>query len=97
MQLLFAFGRRAAKAREERKELLVLQPGVTVSALEKQQNALDGILPEQKKAPQPLLVDPLADLRDKAKALVREDPERAVMLMRAWLSADLEKGTTHHG
>jgi flagellar M-ring protein FliF len=97
MLLLFAFGRRAAKAREAQKELLVLQPGVTVSALELQQNALDGILPEQKKAPQPLLVDPLADLRDKAKALVREDPERAVMLMRAWLSADLEKGTTHHG
>lgn len=94
--LAFFLSRRAAQRREdERKQQLVLQPGVTVGVLEEKQNAIDGILPEPKKAPQPVLVDPLADIREKAKALVREDPERAVMLMRAWLAADLEK--EHHG
>lgn len=94
--LAFFLSRRAKRAEEEKKQL-ILQPGVTVSALEAEQNALDGVLVEAKKPPQPVLVDPLADLREKARALVREDPERAVMLMRAWLSADLEKGTIEHG
>ena len=43
-------------------------------------------------APAPLLVDPLQEMKEKARALLREDPERALMLVRAWLSADLEKG-----
>ncbi|MFT3708901.1 MAG: flagellar basal-body MS-ring/collar protein FliF [Archangium sp.] len=73
-------------------EQLVLQPGATVAALEAKQNAIDGVATEQPKAePQPLLVDPLQDMKDKARALLREDPERALMLVRAWLSADLEK------
>lgn len=96
--LAFVLSRRASQAKElAARDQLILQPGVTVSALEEKQNAIDGVLPEPKKIPQPVLIDPLADLREKAKALVREDPERAVMLMRAWLSADLEKGTIDNG
>jgi flagellar biosynthesis/type III secretory pathway M-ring protein FliF/YscJ len=72
---------------------LVLKPGSTVAALEAKQNAIDGVATEQARQPEPpVLVDPLADLKDRARKLVAADPERAVMLVRAWLSADLEKG-----
>jgi flagellar M-ring protein FliF len=72
---------------------LVLKPGSTVAALEAKQNAIDGVATEQVRQPEPpVLVDPLADLKDRARKLVAADPERAVMLVRAWLSADLEKG-----
>ena len=89
--LAFFLARRATKSKELSQQL-VLQPGSTVGSLEAKQNAIDGIVTEIKKPVQPLLIDPLADLREKARQLVREDPERAVMLVRAWLSADLEKG-----
>jgi flagellar M-ring protein FliF len=87
----FVLARRGAKAKEVA-QTLVLQPGATVAALEAKQNAIDGVAVEQKKQEPPLLVDPLQDLKEKARAMVRADPERAVMLVRAWLSADLEKG-----
>lgn len=84
---------RGAKVKtKEGEPAIVLQPGATVAALEAQQKALDGTLPEPKKPEPPLLVDPLAELKEKARGLIREDPERAVMLVRAWLSADMEKG-----
>ena len=35
--------------------------------------------------------DPLADLKEKARAMVRADRVRTLMLLRAWLSADHEK------
>lgn len=90
--LAFFLARRSAKAKAESESALVLQPGATVASLEAQQKALDGEVPEEPKKPEPpLLVDPMQSLKDKARALVREDPERAVMLVRAWLSADLEK------
>lgn len=73
---------------------LVLKPGQKVSELEATAAALDGTakpaadLPAE---PPPVLVDPLADLKNKARAMVRADQDRALMLIRAWLSADLEK------
>ncbi len=84
-------------------EPLVLTPGAKVGELEARaqgQATVDGeaattkALPD---APKALLVDPIAELREKARALVREDPERAVMLVRTWLGADLEapKGAEH--
>lgn len=75
---------------------LVLKPGQTVAALEAKQNAIDGVATEEKKPEQPVLVDPLAALKEKARAMVAADPDRAVMLVRAWLSQDLEKGTIDH-
>jgi flagellar M-ring protein FliF len=94
--LAFVLARRASKAQAVTAQL-VLSPGSTVASLEAKQNAIDGVVTEIKKPATPLLVDPMAELREKARALVREDPERAVMLVRAWLSADLEKGVEHHG
>ncbi len=88
--LAFWLARRRANTKPGA-EPLVLMPGATVGSLEAKQNALDGVVTQFKKPAQPLLVDPVAELREKARALVREDPERAVMLVRAWLSADLEK------
>lgn len=93
-----ALGRRGKKGLEPE---LVLQPGQTVAALEAKQKEIDGVATEDKpkleEPKAPLLVDPIAELREKARALVREDPERAVVLVRAWLSTDLEKGAEHHG
>ena len=94
--LAFVLARRASKSKSIPAQL-VLSPGATVGSLEAKQNAIDGVVTELKKPAVPLLVDPMAELREKARALVREDPERAVMLVRAWLSADLEKGVEHHG
>ncbi|MDP1824560.1 MAG: flagellar basal-body MS-ring/collar protein FliF [Archangium sp.] len=94
--LAFFLSRRASNAKGKL-QTLVLKPGETVSQLEARQAAVDGIVTAVKKEEPPLLVDPLADLKDRARALVREDPERALMLVRAWLSSDLEKGTEHHG
>jgi flagellar M-ring protein FliF len=82
---------------------LVLQPGSTVAALEAKQHAIDGTatedgtkaLPEETKPP--VLVDPIADIRERARSMVRTDPDRAVLLVRSWLSIDLEKGVDHHG
>lgn len=90
--LALVFMLRGRKAKAVAQEL-VLQPGATVAALEAKQNAIDGVATEQKALPEekPLLVDPLADIKEKARAMVQADPERALMLVRAWLSADLEK------
>jgi flagellar M-ring protein FliF len=93
--IAFFVARRAAAKARAQSEQLVLMPGATVSSLEAKQNVLDGVVTEVKKPQQPLLVDPLAELRERARMLVQEDPERAVMLVRAWLSADLEKETEH--
>jgi flagellar M-ring protein FliF len=97
LAVAFLLYRRATKKPAEAQ--LVLQPGATVAALEAKQNAIDGVAVEQPKPePQPLLVDPLQDLKEKARGLLREDPDRALMLVRAWLSADLEKQVeNNHG
>lgn len=85
----FVIFRRATKKPVDQ---LVLQPGSTVAALEAKQNAIDGVaVPMPEPEPEPVLVDPLMDIKDKARALLRADNERALMLVRAWLSADLEK------
>ncbi len=76
---------------KEETQSLVLQPGSTVAALEARQDALDGVSAEPPKPEQALLIDPQAELKERARALVREDPERAVMLVRSWLSTDLER------
>lgn len=94
--VVVALGRRGKAAPD-----LVLQPGSTVAALEAKANGalLDGTgsperaLPEEPKPP--LLVDPIADIRERARAMVRADPQRAVVLIRAWLAQDLEKGVEH--
>ncbi|MFZ5439605.1 MAG: flagellar basal-body MS-ring/collar protein FliF [Myxococcota bacterium] len=91
----FVLLRRGAKGQEVPQEL-VLQPGATVAALEAKANAIDGVATEEKKEEQPVLIDPLADLKEKARAMVKADPERAVMLVRAWLHSDLEE-VKHHG
>jgi flagellar M-ring protein FliF len=83
--------RRRAKPIEAQ---LVLKPGQRVSELEAQVAQLDGTARPTAELPArevPLLVDPLADLKDKARAIVRADRERTLTLLRAWLSADLEK------
>jgi flagellar M-ring protein FliF len=83
--------RRRAKPVEAQ---LVLKPGQKVSDLEAQVAELDGTArpaPELTARAPPVLVDPLADLKEKARAMVRADRERTLMLLRAWLSADLEK------
>lgn len=80
---------------------LVLQPGATVASLEAKAAGgfLDGLATEQKAMPEepkpPILVDPIADVREKARALVRADPGRALTLVRAWLSQDMERGPDH--
>jgi flagellar biosynthesis/type III secretory pathway M-ring protein FliF/YscJ len=50
-------------------------------------------LPEEPKPP--LLVDSIAEIREKARAMVRADPGRAVVLVRSWLGQDLEKESDH--
>jgi flagellar M-ring protein FliF len=73
---------------------LVLKPGQKVSELEARAAAIDGVpatnatLPTS--PPQPVLIDPLADLKGRARAMVRADRERALAIVRSWLSADLE-------
>ncbi|MBE2252094.1 MAG: flagellar M-ring protein FliF [Myxococcus sp.] len=73
---------------------LVLKPGQKVSELEARAAELDGTprpvaeLPAMEK---PALTDPLADLKEKARAMVRADQERTLTLLRSWLSADLEQ------
>ncbi len=94
--LAVALGRRGKKGVEQE---LVLQPGATVAALEAKAKAIDGVALEEKPAKElpepkpPVLVDPIADSRERAREMVKADPERAVTLVRAWLSNDLEKGT----
>ena len=86
-----ALGRRGKEA-----QVLVLQPGATVASLEARANgtaegaASMSQLPAEPKPP--LLIDPIADIRERARAMVRADPERAVVLIRSWLGQDLEKG-----
>lgn len=78
---------------------LVLQPGATVAALEARANGTVKDAASTKQLPAepkpPLLVDPIADIRERARAMVRADPERAVVLIRSWLGQDLEKGVEH--
>jgi flagellar biosynthesis/type III secretory pathway M-ring protein FliF/YscJ len=66
-----------------------------VASLEAKSGAIDGIATAQQDLPKedekPLLVDPLADLRERARAMVRAEPERAAMLIRSWLAEDLDK------
>ncbi len=73
---------------------LVLKPGEKVSELEAKAAALDGTPTKTGELPiaktPPVLVDPLAELKDKARAMVRADRDRALVIVRAWLSADLE-------
>ncbi len=90
----FALTRRSGKARSVAQEL-VLQPGSTVASLEAKRNAIDGVVTELRKDEPPVLTDPLLDIKTRARLMVKADPERAVMLVRAWLSADLEKGVDH--
>jgi flagellar M-ring protein FliF len=91
------FGRR----RKPQVPELVLQPGATVASLEAKASGsvLEGTTGEPGSLPEapkpPLLVDPIAEVRERARALVRADPGRAVYLVRAWLSQDLEKGADH--
>lgn len=86
--------RRRAKPVEAQ---LVLKPGQKVSELEATAAAMDGTKPAELPAPEPpVLVDPLADLKERARAMVREDRERTLMLIRAWLSADLDKNPSPH-
>jgi flagellar M-ring protein FliF len=98
LAMVVVFGRRRGEARVPD---LVLQPGATVASLEAKAGGavLDGVSSEQKAMPEapkpPLLVDPIAEVRERARALVRADPGRALYLVRAWLSQDLEKGTDH--
>jgi MYXO-CTERM domain-containing protein len=73
---------------------LVLKPGEKVGDAEARQQALDGTTPAAPPEPEPpVLIDPLADIKERARAMVREDRERALLLIRSWLSADLEKST----
>lgn len=83
--------RRRAKPLEAE---LVLKPGEKVGDAEARQQVLDGTTPAEAQKPEPpVLIDPLADIKERARAMVREDRERALLLIRAWLSADLEKST----
>jgi flagellar biosynthesis/type III secretory pathway M-ring protein FliF/YscJ len=97
LMVAVALGRRGKKGVEQE---LILQPGATVAALEAKANAIDGVALEQKPSKElpevpkpPVFVDSIADIRERARAMVKTDPERAVTLVRAWLSNDLEKGT----
>jgi len=89
------------RGRKARVPDLVLQPGATVASLEAKAGGafLEGAGQETRAMPEepkpPILVDPIADIREKARALVRADPGRAVYLVRSWLSQDLEKGPDH--
>ncbi len=90
-----ALGRKGKRPQE-----LVLQPGATVATLEARANGtVEGLAagaPPMLVAPKPPpMVDPIADIRERARAMVRADPSRAVVLVRAWLSQDLEKGVEH--
>jgi flagellar M-ring protein FliF len=98
--LAVVLGRRGREA--PAKAELVLEPGAKVSDMEKKAAAIDGVATEQKdlpEKPKPVLIDSLADIREQARAMVRQDPDRAVRLLRSWLSADLEahdlKGSNH--
>lgn len=92
--LAFLLLRRRARPMEAE---LVLRPGQKVSELEAHVAALDGTSrppPELPARTGPALVDPLADVKDRARAMVRADRERTMSLIRAWLSADLDKPET---
>ena len=80
---------------------LVLSPGQTVSALEakdRNDRGIDGFASPQRELPKgaenaaskPALIEPLGDLRERARQLVRSQPDRAAMLIRSWLSQDLD-------
>jgi flagellar M-ring protein FliF len=92
--VLAALGIAVALGRKKKVDL-VLQPGATVASLEAKAGGAEGMLtagaPVEEPKPPPL-VDPIADIRERARAMVRQDPERAIVLIRSWLSQDLEKG-----
>jgi flagellar M-ring protein FliF len=92
--LVFLVRRRATPLEAE----LVLKPGEKVGDAEARQQALDGTAPKPELPAEPeppVLIDPLADIKDRARAMVRADRDRALLLIRAWLSADLEKQTSN--
>ena len=99
LALVFLVARRGKKAQAHGADL-VLQPGDKVGDLEARAAAIDGNGQEIKNLPElpkpPVLVDPLAEVRERARAMVRHDPERAVLLMKAWLQQDLEKLHASH-
>jgi flagellar M-ring protein FliF len=92
LAVIIALVRRRKKPLEAE---LVLRPGEKVQEAEARRQQLDGTEPASAPLPvsteQPVLIDPLADLKDRARAMVRADRDRTLLLIRAWLSADLEK------
>ncbi len=85
-----AFALRRKPQRTQGTEL-VLQPGATVADIEAKAKEIEAKEPEPVAPPPPKLVDPIADLRVKARAFIQSDPDRALILVRAWLTDDIEK------
>ncbi len=71
------------------KDVALLKPGSSVAELER---AISDAQPEslQPVPERAALADPNVVIRDRARELAMQDPERAAMLLRAWIQADLE-------
>lgn len=99
--VLFGRRRRAAAVAADR-DTLLLQPGTRVAELEAALNEQRAALPAGADAPALAAagtdaavqahVDPNLAVRERARKLASEDPERAALLLKAWIEADLEEG-----
>ncbi len=72
-------GRRGGRAQEP-----VLMPGASIAQLEA--GLAQGGMPGVRAAPQ--LPDPQQVMRDRAKALVQQDPAKAAQILKAWMTED---------
>lgn len=87
--LAFALRRRKARVAVE-KGVALLRPGASVAELERAiSDAQPEALPAMPERPQ--LADPNVVTRDRARELAMQDPERAAMLLRAWIQADIDE------
>lgn len=89
--VLIVFAMRRKKAKQEvEKEVAMLKPGTSVAELERAiedaQPLVASTMPER-----PALADPNVVIRDRARELAMQDPERAALMLKAWIQADLEE------
>jgi flagellar M-ring protein FliF len=88
---LIVFAMRRKKAKQEvEKEVALLKPGTSVAELERAiedaQPLVEGAIAER-----PALADPNVVTRDRARELAMQDPERAALMLKAWIQSDLEE------
>jgi flagellar M-ring protein FliF len=81
--------RRKKASEEVQKDVALMKPGTSVAELERAMEDAQ-LLAAGTPVERPQLVDPNVYIRDRARELVMQDPERAAGLLKAWIQGDLE-------